>query len=336
MCRRLAAGAGAQATLDRTRYAGSSRGVRTVIPKAAACLFFAALAAPGAAHAGRFVVLPPQVQSAGLRAEAREMQQSGVLQDLADALNAIVVLPRDVGLRFAECGEANAYYDSEAREISMCLELMQSMAETLEGQFEDDDQTTEALAGAFIAVVLHEAGHALVDVLELPITGREEDAVDQLSAWLLIEADDVASVLGAAATYYTDGETGDDEFADEHSLDRQRYFNLVCWAYGSNPSESADLIETWELPAARAEQCEAEYAQLDRSWSRLLGPHLQPDDPAGTAAGTQRDPPATTTPAPPRSTPRTPPRAPGTPIGTVTTQPATERTGRFKPTEGDE
>jgi hypothetical protein len=285
----------------------------------------AALSLPQAAAAGRFVVLPPQVESAQWRDEAREMQQSGVLQDLADALNAIVVLPRDVGLRFAECGEANAYYDSEAREISMCLELMQSMAETLEGQFENDEETTDALAGAFIAVVLHEAGHALVDVLELPVTGREEDAVDQLSAWLLIEADDVASVLGAAATYYTDGEAGDDEFADEHSLDKQRYFNLVCWAYGSNPAESKHLVETWELPEARAEQCEAEYAQLDRSWSRLLGPHLQPDD-AGTAAPAKD----ATAPVPPHSAP---PRVPGTTPGPVDTQPAAEKTGRFKPTD---
>ena len=300
--------------------------------KILAFVFLAGLTLSPVAWAGRFVVLPPEVESAELRDEALEMQESGVLQDLADALNAIVALPRDVGLRFAECGEANAYYDSEAHEISMCLELMASMAETLEGQFQDDEQTTEALAGAFIAVVLHEAGHALVDVLELPVTGREEDAVDQLSAWLLIEADDVASVLGAAATYYTDGEAGDDEFADEHSLDKQRYFNLVCWAYGSNPAESEELIETWELPAARAEQCEAEYAQLDRSWSRLLGPHLQPDDAEETAAET----PVRTAPTPPRSAPRPPPRSPGSPIGTVTTKPDTANTGRFKPPEDDE
>lgn len=300
------------------------------------CFVFLVLAGSGLcdrALAGRFVTLPPQVESSALREEARQMQQSGVLQDLADALNSIVVLPRDVGLRFAECGEANAYYDSEAHEVSMCLELMQSMAETLEGQFEDDEATTDALAGAFIAVLLHEAGHALVDVLELPVTGREEDAVDQLSAWLLIEADDVASVLGAAATYYTDGEAGDDEFADEHSLDRQRYFNLVCWAYGSNPAASADLIETWELPSARAEQCEAEYAQLDRSWSRLLAPHLRPDDTPSHATAPATQPRVATSPLPPRSAPAAPTRAPGAPVGTARVEPERGKTGRYKPPE---
>ena len=241
----------------------------------------ASLASPAlAADNGRFVVLAPRVSSAEWRDEAREMQDSGALQDMAEALNSIFVLPRNIGLRYAECGEANAYYDPEAREITMCLELTQSMAETLDGQFEDDDSTTEALTGAYLAVVLHEAGHALVDVLEIPITGREEDAVDQLSAWMLIEADDAGSVLGAAASYYSDEDesASDDDYADEHSLDKQRYFNLVCWAYGSDPDNSEDLIEDWGLPEARAERCADEYAQLDRSWTRLLGEHLREDD----------------------------------------------------------
>jgi hypothetical protein len=242
-----------------------------------------------AADTGRFVVLAPQTESAEWQDEAREMQRSGMLQEMAQALNTIFVLPKDISLRYAECGEANAYYDPNAREITMCLELMQSMAETLDGQFEDEDSTAEALAGAYLAVVLHEAGHALVDVLEIPVTGREEDAVDQLSAWMLIEADDADSVLGAAASYYTEDEesAGDDEFADEHSLDRQRYFNLVCWAYGSDPENQEDLIESWGLPEARAERCEDEYAQLDRSWTRLLGEHLRDDSDEAAAVETQ-------------------------------------------------
>lgn len=231
---------------------------------------------------GHFVVQPPQVTSAQMRAVAREMQDSGTLQALADSLNAIFVLPRDVGLRFAQCDEANAYYDSETREIRMCLELLQGMSETLEGQFDGEDETADALAGAFIAVVLHEVGHALVDVLEIPVTGREEDAVDQLSAWMLIEANDVDSVLGAAASYYTELDIGDEDFAGEHSLDRQRYYNLVCWAYGSDPDNSQALIDDWELPQERAEQCGAEYALLDRSWTRLLRDHLRPDDGTGS------------------------------------------------------
>jgi len=236
--------------------------------------------APVPALAGRFVVQPPIVESAQARNEAREMQEIGLLQDIADALNAVVRLPQDVGIRYAECDEANAYYDPEEKHILMCLELLEDIVSTVQDQFETEDEASEAAAGAWLAVALHEAGHAMVDVLELPVTGREEDAVDQLAAWMLIEADDVDSVLGAAASYYIEEEGAEDsDFADEHSLNRQRYFNLVCWAYGSDPENSQELIDTWELPEARAEGCEAEYAQLDRSWSRLLRDHVVADSP---------------------------------------------------------
>lgn len=252
---------------------------------AALLLFLVAMPAA----AGRFVVQPAIVETAQGRREAREMEELGLLQDIADALNTVVTLPRDVGLRYAECGEANAYYDPEERHILMCIELLEDIAATVKDQFESEDEAAEAAAGAWLAVALHEAGHALVDVLELPVTGREEDAVDQLAAWILIQADDVDSVLGAAASYYTEDEADDSDFADEHSLNRQRYFNLVCWAYGSDPDNSQELIDTWELPPARAEGCQAEYTQLDRSWSRLLREHLKPqqgevDGDAGEAA----------------------------------------------------
>jgi len=235
---------------------------------------------------GRFVVKPPRVSTAALRQDAREMHDSGVLQELAKAMNGLFLLPRDVSIRFAECGESNAFYDSEAYEILMCLELMQGMAETLEGQFEDEESTADALAGAFIAVALHEIGHALVHVLELPITGREEDAVDQLAAWMLIKADDVGSVLGAAATYYTDEDLDEAYLAGEHALSKQRYFNMVCWVYGADPDNGGELIEVWELPAERAERCPDEYALLDRSWTRILKGHLRDD----AGSGPQVDP----------------------------------------------
>jgi hypothetical protein len=228
---------------------------------------------------GRFVVGPSTVESSAMRAEARRMQATGTLQAVADALNSILILPREVSLRYAECGEANAYYDSSTHEILMCLELMAGMAETLDGQFEEESTEQDALGGAYIAVVLHEVGHALVHVLEIPITGREEDAVDQLSAWMLIKAGDAEAVLGAAASYYTDLEELDHaDYAGLHSLDAQRYFNLVCWAYGSDPDNSQELIDSWELPEDRAEGCAEEYALLDRSWSRLLGAHLRSQD----------------------------------------------------------
>jgi hypothetical protein len=225
---------------------------------------------------GGFVVLPPIVQSPELRAEVRELHGSGMLQSMAEAVNAIFIIPEQVGMRFSECGEANAYFSADDMEISMCIELLEDIDESLSDSYPDEDDRADITAGAFTAIVLHEVGHALVSVLDIPITGREEDAVDQLSAWVLIESDMADAVLSAAETYYVAEDGDDDEtFADEHSLNKQRYFNMVCWVYGSDPDAHQDLLEEWELPEARAEQCEAEYETLRNSWSKLLANHLR-------------------------------------------------------------
>lgn len=229
---------------------------------------------------GRFVVAEPVLQSRSLQTYAQRLQSSGVLQAVARSLNQRWRLPVDVRIRLTECDESNAYYDAEQREVQMCIELVEDMANTLDGQFEDDDFEADALSGAFVGMLLHEVGHALVDVLEIPITGREEDAVDQLSAWILIESGEADAVLGAAATYYGDDSgVGAEDFADEHSLNSQRYFNMVCWVYGSDADNRQDLIDTWELPEARAEQCGDEYALIKRSWDRLLRAHLRTTTP---------------------------------------------------------
>ena len=228
------------------------------------------------ARAEGFRVQAPTVESDALAAEAARLRRLGLLEDAVAALNAQLRLPRAVSVRLIECGESNAFYDPEAHEIQMCLELMEDMAGVLEGQFEDASVESDALSGAWLGTLLHEVGHALVHVLDLPITGREEDVVDQLSAWMLISADDADAVLGYAATYYTEsGDVGASDFASVHALNEQRYFNLLCWAYGSDPDAAEELVNSWELPSERAELCADEYAQMDRAWSRLLAPHLR-------------------------------------------------------------
>jgi len=263
--------------------------MRSTVLMAAMVGLVAAVPAPAASPG--FVVRATTVEDAELRQLARQFEGKGTLQTLANHLNAMFVLPREVGIRLLQCDEANAFYDTESEEIQICLEIVDGMAEVLRPQFDDDEEYADALAGGFIATALHEAGHALVDVLELPITGREEDAVDQMSAWLLIRAGEASAVLGAAATYYTDVDNGEQDFSGEHSLDRQRYFNHVCWVYGSAPDEHAFLLEDWELPEARADLCEEEYRLLDRSWTRLLSGHLRTPTGVPSALTVERVPP---------------------------------------------
>ena len=45
----------------------------------------------------------------------------------------------------------------------------------------------EAIVGGFVGVTLHEAGHAVNDLLNLPVLGREEDAADQIAGFIMLQ-----------------------------------------------------------------------------------------------------------------------------------------------------
>src|SRR5262249_24126457 len=124
--------------------------------------------------------------------------------------------------------------------------------------------------------------HALVHVLDLPVTGKEEDAVDQLSTLILADGSDEGerSVLTAAKWFLREHEQKDTDieqlaFWDEHSLEAQRFYNYVCWLYGHDEKTYAGLVKEGALPEDRAVRCPGEYQQLQKSWSRLLEPHLK-------------------------------------------------------------
>lgn len=210
------------------------------------------------------------------------LQEVRLLEDTVAELNTVFALPADVPVVLRECGEVNAFYDPNTREISLCYE----MVEDLMAMFMAEDQTDEeaeaagaAVAGATIFAFYHELGHALIDLYDLPVTGREEDAVDQLATMILLEGGEEgeAAALDGASSFLSEEEQELDDLAfwDEHSLDDQRFYNIVCWSYGKNPEGFQDLVDDGTLPEERAEQCPAEYERMSRSWSQLLEPHVK-------------------------------------------------------------
>src|SRR5687768_10895622 len=216
------------------RFTGDLRTMMRIASRLAALAF---LALP-LASAAEFVALEPELKTKEFKEIADELEKVDLLGDFAKTLNEMVEVPVELGLRFAECGEENAYYDPDEKVVSVCYELLMSYYELLGEKFETEDELDEAVVGAFMFVFFHEIGHALVDVLELPVTGREEDAVDQLSTWLLITGEVEDAVVNGALVFEVSASKSDevthDEFADEHSLDDQRVYNILCWLYGSD------------------------------------------------------------------------------------------------------
>lgn len=213
------------------------------------------------------------------------LQDNTLLEDLAADINDSLVLPYDVALLGAECGEANAYWDPAEDSITICYEDADTALATFTADGAPDP--VAATLNSEVATFYHEVGHMVVSLYDLPITGREEDVADQLAAYVLLQPGDdgrpdpesVQAVKDFARTFQAlgeqRGELGADDFADTHSLDETRTYNLQCWIYGADPDGNADLVGDDALPQERADGCEDEYLQLDNAWSTLLEPHLK-------------------------------------------------------------
>jgi hypothetical protein len=61
---------------------------------------------------------------------------------------------------------------------------------------------------------------------------------------------------------------------DEHSTSEQRFFNSICWLYGSNPQKYGGLVNT-VLPAGRAAKCPNEYRRFVKGWRNALWPFIK-------------------------------------------------------------
>lgn len=268
--------------------------VRVTALAAPAVLSVTALLAPAGLAAQP--VARPQPAAAGFtldyesprtpefRRYERALQASEVFDAILEDVNSFLTLPREIPVVFAECGEANAFYDGEAQRITLCYELMADFERVFSEAGTSPEEVPHRLLEATAFIFYHEMGHALVHQLELPVTGKEEDAVDDLATVVMINADEDTGgeemALSAAEAFYLWGAEaaegpGDEDFADEHSLNQQRYYNILCTVYGSNEEAFAALVEEEVLPAARAERCAGEYQQKSTSWSRLLAEHMK-------------------------------------------------------------
>lgn len=208
----------------------------------------------------------------------KQVRSERLLEKAAEQLNKALILPYDIELRSEECGQINAFYDSNDTSVTVCFELMEHFFNVFRSTGLSDDKAYDKMFDATRFVFLHEIGHALTDTYKLPITGNEEDAADRCSAFINLTElgeDGVRAVLAAADSFQIEskrGSTDKRDLADEHLLQEQRFYNSLCMLYGSNPSKHSYILTKGYLPKARAERCETEFQKTAESWSGLLKP----------------------------------------------------------------
>jgi Putative metallopeptidase len=194
-------------------------------------------------------------------------------------------LPVDLTLRTIGCdGVSNAWYHRP--EVSVCYEYLNEIYQTLPKETTAAGVTpADAILGQTFYVFGHEMGHALFDVLDLPLLGDAENAADHVSVYLMLQfGKDQAKglITGAAYTYkkYVQGSEVSAPlaaFSDVHAAPAQRFYNMLCLAYGADPVLFADFVkgDTKDyIPKSRARNCKREYEQVTFAFRDLIVPHL--------------------------------------------------------------
>lgn len=146
---------------------------------------------------------------------------------------------------------------------------------------EEKRKLVEFTGGNLLFVLGHEAGHALISELGIPVIGREEDGADSFSTLLALKngAAYVDRVLVNAATgwFYSERRNRQDRvrmvFYDEHGIDLQRAFNIVCLMVGSDPEKFSELANETGMPEERQGTCQGDYSNASWSWDKVLEPH---------------------------------------------------------------
>lgn len=145
-------------------------------------------------------------------------------------------IPVDVKTEWIDCGEINGFYVPRLDTIVMCNEL-----KTLP-------------PGLVVAIYTHELAHAFFKQKDIPFTGSEEWAADELATYVLIEQGRGEEAL-EAGKWLLDNDPDDNPFNDHLSGTRRAGY-ILCMVM-----QSKDAGPDW---------CYVDYARISKVWKRWL------------------------------------------------------------------
>jgi hypothetical protein len=234
----------------------------------------------GQAGQSQVVVAYPPVSN--LHMQQRQVwMQNRLFENLFEPLVQIK-WPRQLAMVAAECGQANAFYNPQQHAITICYEFADELDQLFSQTQLPQEQQGLYFAGTLIFTLLHEVGHAVIGEFNIPAVGREEDAADQFAALgFVASSNNNAQLLMGPLWWFQlharqnfflgfDMREPTRLYADEHGVDEQRFYNISCLLYGSNPSAHQEVIANGMLTPERARRCPSEYQKIRRSWELLL------------------------------------------------------------------
>jgi hypothetical protein len=226
-----------------------------------------------------------------LQVPYKMVQERGALEMMQKVFNALR-LPEPVLIRTKECGVSNAWYERVNKQptVSICYEYLVEIWNAMPKEANAAGVTAaDAVIGQLFFALAHEFGHAAFDIYDIPVFGREEDAADQFATYIMLQfGDDRAHrlITGAAFSYRAFIKNHKQKpnvsvplltFSSDHGAPEQRFYNLLCLAYGYDAKIFADVVMNEYLPKSRARNCRYEYVVLRYAFKQLIVPHLNMD-----------------------------------------------------------
>jgi hypothetical protein len=242
----------------------------------------AAAQAPAALQNPQIEIVYGQPTNPNHRAIYDRLKRLQVLEELRQFLIPLR-LPRKLTVQVDQCSAATRPY-RPGGPATICYELVEQI-ERVAAKTEENRRET-VIVGTFVQAVFHEVALAVLDILQVPIWGRREDAADRLAGFIMLQfGEDVArqTVIGTGMFFEASGKTWTgSQFADVSSPEPQRYFNFLCMAYGGAPKIFEGLAKAEGdakpiLPEDRAGRCAGEYAQVRKAFNLRIMPFVDPD-----------------------------------------------------------
>jgi hypothetical protein len=199
---------------------------------------------------------------------------------MAPKLDALLLFPRALPVKFETCKQINAFYQPSTHSIRMCHELYDDFVSLYTNAGVATDKATQLARSALFFTFFHEFGHALAGELELPITAKGEDAADELATLMMTVMGEPGkkAALAAAQWFAIEAANGakagrKHNFLDEHSVDEQRMGSITCLLYGGNKAAYEPLMKKLGFDARRLAKCTRDYQARYKAWNSLLEPH---------------------------------------------------------------
>jgi len=210
-----------------------------------------------------------------------ELLKASETRSLAKSLATAFELPNPLLIKGVNGFGGGPFYNPEDNSITLPYEFPAVVFNVII-QSNPEGTPTEwgEAAGAVNSFILaHEFAHALIHNFELPVLGREEDAADGIATVVLLKAEEGGLYAIDAAEFWEAFSGRQDppdlaEYADNHSFDRQRADNILCWVAGSDEAVLEAFLENEILPEDRLAACPGEWELLRRSAEQVLEPHL--------------------------------------------------------------